>query len=134
VVGTFRIVKPDASVALYEMLSISAEPDGVFMRLRHFDSGLMPWKSEADGPIVLKLETFEQSRGTFRPNSEANGAPSFKADIHTAVFRRISGSDTLGTITYERIRDTMRTVVAFTPESKRETLRFEMRRVMGGPN
>ncbi len=132
--GAFRIVKPDGSVALYEMLSISAEPDGVVMRLRHFDSGMMPWKSEAEGPIVLKLETLEQTRGIFRPNSEANGSPSFKADIHTAVFRRVSGSGTLGTITYERIRDTMRTAVAFTPESKREPLRFEMRRVTDGPN
>ena len=107
IMGAFRMVKPDGSLAFYEILSISAEPDGVFMRLRHFDAKLTA-REEKDAPVALKLETIEKSR---------------------AVFRKISGSVSLDTITYERTGDVLNSEVAFTPESKRTTLRFEMHRL-----
>jgi hypothetical protein len=92
---------------MQEILCITAEPKGVFLRLRHFDAKLIG-REEKDAPIVLKLESVEDDR---------------------AVFKTISGSATLRTITYQRVGQALRGEVAFTPESKRETITSEMRRL-----
>jgi len=106
--GTFRMVKPDGTLAVQEALAIVAEENGVFMRVRHFDAA-MTAREEKDAPIVLQLEQIVD---------------------RTAVFRKVSGSKSLDTITYRRTsEDVLASEVAFTPESKRETLRFEMTRV-----
>ena len=107
IVGTFRVVGADGGLRMQEVLAIVAEPEGVFMRLRHFDAKMVS-REEKDAPIVLKLEKAEGERG---------------------VFRCVSGSKSLATITYWRIEQTLHSEVAFTPESKREALRFEMGRL-----
>ncbi len=104
--GVFRIVKPDGALQMQETLLITAEPDGVYLRLRHFDAKLIA-REDKEVPIVLKLE---------------------KAESNRALFRKVSGSVSLDTITYERTGQTLRGAVLFTPESKRETIKFEMRR------
>ena len=109
--GVFRIVTPDGTLQMQETLLITAEPDGLFLRLRHFDAKLIS-REEKDAPIVLKLEKGESNR---------------------AVFRKVSGSASLDTITYERVNQTLRGAVVFTPESKRETIKFEMRRLAVQP-
>ncbi len=105
--GVFRMINPDGALHMQEILTISAEPDGVYMRLRHFDAALIA-REEKDAPIVLKLE---------------------KSGERLAVFRKVSGSASLDTITYRREDKTLHGEVAFAPESKRETIRFEMRRM-----
>lgn len=50
--GALRAVRADGTAGLFELMTLTAEPDGVTMRLRHFGSALNPWASEADGPIV----------------------------------------------------------------------------------
>ncbi len=109
--GTFRMMSADGALNMQEVLSIVAEPDGVYMRLRHFDSKMVS-REEKDAPIVLKLESTGNQR---------------------AAFRCISGSKSLSTITNWRIEQTLHSEIAFTPESKRETLKFEMRRLAVHP-
>jgi hypothetical protein len=105
-VGVFRIADADGSLRLEEALAITAEPSGVYLRVRHFDAK-MTAREEKDAPIVLKLESSAENR---------------------AVFRKVSGSASLDTITYERKGQILNGDVAFTPESKREALKFAMRR------
>lgn len=50
--GALRAVRTDGSAGLFELITLTAGPEGVTMRLRHFDAALNPWASEADGPIV----------------------------------------------------------------------------------
>lgn len=108
-VGAFRVVNPDGTAALHELMTISAEAEGVFMRLRHFDAKLSPWASEAEGPIVLQLESMREGE---------------------AAFRIVSGSKTLEAIAYRLTAEgKLASEVAFTPESGREALRLEMGRV-----
>ncbi len=109
--GTFRMTGADGALKMQEVLSIVAEPDGVYMRLRHFDPKLVS-REEKDAPIVLKLESAGGQR---------------------AVFRCVSGSKSLATITNWRVGQTLHSDVAFTPESKRETIKFEMRRLAVHP-
>lgn len=48
--GVFRLVTGD-SVDLVEIMTLTEEEGGMTYRLRHFDTALVPWKSEADGPM-----------------------------------------------------------------------------------
>lgn len=105
--GTFRMAGVNGALNMQEVLAIVAEPDGVYMRLRHFDAKMVS-REEKDAPIVLKLEAAGGQR---------------------AVFRCISGSKSLASITNWRVEQTLHSEIAFTPESKRETLKFEMRRL-----
>lgn len=111
-VGTFRMTESDGSLRMQEVLAIVAEPDGVYMRLRHFDARMVS-REEKDAPIVLKLESSVARRATFRC---------------------IAGSKSLATITTWRVDQTLHSEVAFTPESGRETLKFEMQRFEARPD
>jgi len=111
IVGTFRVVGEDGGLRMQEALAIVAEPEGVFMRLRHFDAKMVS-REEKDAPIVLKLEKAEGDRG---------------------VFRCVSGSKSLATITYWRIEQMLHSEVAFTPESKRTPLTSAFRRPAARP-
>lgn len=51
------------------------------------------------------------------------------ANIGRAVFRKVAGSASLDALTYERAGDVLKSEVAFTTESKRTALKFEMRRI-----
>lgn len=53
--GVLRWYADDGSVRMWELVTITAEPDAVRMRIRHFDTDVNPWGSEADGPMVLRL-------------------------------------------------------------------------------
>lgn len=64
--GTLRHVT-NGEVTLYELISIerSTAPDGsprFEMLLRHFSAGLVPWASEADGPMRLALNEAKPGR------------------------------------------------------------------------
>lgn len=111
IIGSFRMCGTDGALKLQEALAIVAQTDGVHMRLRHFDPKLIP-REEKEAPITLKLESAAGQR---------------------AVFRCVSGSKSLATISYWRVEQTLHSAVAFTPDSKREPLLFEMRRLAAHP-
>jgi hypothetical protein len=110
IVGTFRTMErsQSAGLVLQEALSITADADGVFMRIRHFDARMIA-REEKDAPIVLRLESLAGKR---------------------AVFRKVSGSKSLDSITYELTdAHTLASEVSFTPESGRTPLKFQMVRL-----
>ena len=77
-------------------------------RLRHFDAQLTP-REDRDSPIVLRLES---------------------ARDNAAVFRKVSGSQSLDRIEYHLTGPgVLRAEVIFTPESGRRTLAFDMKPV-----
>ena len=45
----------DGTTRLCELTAIEQTADGPVLRLRHFSRSLEPWKSEAEGPITMKL-------------------------------------------------------------------------------
>lgn len=55
ITGALRWYADDGTVRMYELMTITAEPDAVRLRIRHFDKHMNPWKSEADGPLILTL-------------------------------------------------------------------------------
>lgn len=74
-VGTFRFVK-DGKAALYEFMLIEQTPNGLVLKLKHFNPGLIGWEEKAQVhsyPLIefrKGLAVFEQadkkSRLTFR--------------------------------------------------------------------
>ncbi len=63
-VGMLRWVK-DGKATMYELMSVVDGEDGQHLRLRHFDRGLVPWKSEKDGPMKLKAVKVTKSEAVF---------------------------------------------------------------------
>jgi hypothetical protein len=111
--GLFRMVEPNGTVDFQELTTINAEPDGVFLRLRHVhgpDMMVKPTEAEAQ---VFKLRTDAPLDGS---------SATFDAVVHarnvTAVtYRRVDaqtleltvnltpgGRTTQRVITYRRLR------------------------------
>ena len=63
-VGCFRWSR-GGEVWLYEIMVIEVEGDSLVFRLRHFDRGLKPWASEADGPLTYPLAELASGRVVF---------------------------------------------------------------------
>lgn len=69
--GVLRWIAEDGSVRMYELMTLTAEPDGVRLRIRHFDAAMNPWKSEADGPLTARLT--DSSSGAHVFSAEPSG-------------------------------------------------------------
>ncbi|MBX3365137.1 MAG: hypothetical protein KF866_10255 [Phycisphaeraceae bacterium] len=63
--GMFRWLGDDGRIRLLELLSITHEPDGVMLRLRHFRPGLIAWADE-DQPSPLALVEHGAGLARFR--------------------------------------------------------------------
>ena len=64
-VGSLRWARGEG-VWLYELLAIEADEEhGLVFRLRHFDRGLEPWSSEAEGALAYPLHDLTESRAVF---------------------------------------------------------------------
>jgi hypothetical protein len=63
-VGMWRLVV-GGKAKLYEMFTITAEPEGLVMRLRHFDRSGVGWE-EKDRPLVLKLVRSKEKEAVFQ--------------------------------------------------------------------
>lgn len=64
-VGTFRWAR-EGGVWMYELMSIEADDEaGLVFHLRHFDRGLAPWESEAEGAMRYPLASLEENRVVF---------------------------------------------------------------------
>ena len=72
--GVLRWIAEDGTVRMYELMSLTAEPDGVRLRIRHFDGAMTPWASEAGGPVTARLTDSTDGRHTFAIEP-AGGSP-----------------------------------------------------------
>ncbi len=106
IMGMFRWVNADGSPNIFEILTITEEPEGVFLRLRHLDGKLQPWTSE---PVPLTLKLAEASDGK-------------------AVFRAVETEKKLAAVTYHsETPDSLRVLVEFPAEGS-EPLDFRFKR------
>ncbi len=71
-VGTFREVT-DGKLQLYEFMVLEAEDEHVVLRLRHFNPGLVPWPSERDGPLTMRMTERGEKKAVFE--DPARGFP-----------------------------------------------------------
>ncbi len=95
--GVFRMTG-DGAVQLVEIMTLTEVDDGIVYRLRHFDTALVPWKSEADGPIQAKAVLVDKDSVRFE----------------------FEEGDDLEAITYDRDGDKMTAKVIFPEDSGRE--------------
>lgn len=64
IMGVFRWVRGDKTW-MYELLTLTAEGEDVFFRLRHFNSpALTPWE-EKDGALTYKMVLLEKDKVVF---------------------------------------------------------------------
>lgn len=63
-VGHFSVVHEGAA-RLYELMVLEEDASGVTLRIRHFNRGLEPWASEADGPLEMRLIDAGEGRAVF---------------------------------------------------------------------
>lgn len=104
--GVFRLVTGD-SVELVEIMTLTEEGGGMTYRLRHFDTALVPWKSEVNGPM------------------ESTGVTVIDRDSVRFEFDDASGVDA---ITYDREGDTLTARVLFPEGSGREPFELVFQR------
>ncbi|MDZ4829894.1 MAG: DUF6265 family protein [Phycisphaerae bacterium] len=107
--GAFRWLKPDGSPMMFEMLTITVEPDATRLRLRHYTPTLTA-KEDADKPLTLKLTQSSSSRAVFEAEKDAHD---------------------LSRIVYEVTGDELKIAVEFVQgEKPREPLKFVMKRTV----
>lgn len=70
--GMLRWYKADGTVRMFELMTITAEPEAVRLRIRHFDGTMNPWASEADGPVVARLTDSKDDRYVFTVEPEGD--------------------------------------------------------------
>lgn len=105
--GMFRWCTPDGTPAIFEILAITAEPEGVAFRLRHFSPTLVA-KEEKGEPLMLRLTSSSPGRAVFSASSHARD---------------------LASITYVAAGpDRLHIDVVFVAESTREPLKFDLKR------
>jgi hypothetical protein len=63
-VGMWRLVV-GGKAKLYELLTITAEPDGLVLRLRHFDRSGVGWE-DREHPLVLRLVRSKEGEAVFQ--------------------------------------------------------------------
>jgi hypothetical protein len=101
-VGAFRMAGAGGKVSMYELMAIEldgpaaheaasdgpiipgqergAGPQRLVFRLRHFNRGLEPWKSEAAGPLSFTIQSLGENQAVF-----ANPEPGFPRQV---IYRR----------------------------------------------
>jgi hypothetical protein len=83
--GATRLVV-DGQTRLYELSALEQQGDDIFLRLRHFGTGLVPWTSEADGARSWRLTQLDGCEARFEDPTAL--------DLQTIVYRR-AGEDGL---------------------------------------
>lgn len=105
VMGMFRWLRPDGTPIIFEILTITEEKDGVYLRLRHFSPTLSATE-EKEAPMTLRLA---------------------EASAHKAVFKAVPGETRLAAVTYSLpAKDTLSILVEF--DGEREPLKFSLKR------
>ncbi len=104
--GVFRM-SGDGAVQLVEIMTLTEVEAGVMYRLRHFDTALVPWKSEADGPVEAKAVLVDEDSVRFE----------------------FEDGDDIEAITYDRDGNEMTARVIFPESSGREAFVLIFERV-----
>lgn len=104
--GMFRWCKPDGTPAMFEILTLTEEPEGLMLRLRHFSAKLAA-KEDKDAPVTLKLARLIGQRAVF--------------EVH-------SHGGSLASVTYDRVQSVLNVTVEFAADAKRPPLKFAMQR------
>lgn len=79
--GCVRWFRPDGTVRMLELLTIDAAADATRLSIRHFDGGMSPWPSEAEGPMVCVLEPGDGAAKTFRGSERAGAVQTMTYDL-----------------------------------------------------
>ncbi len=61
--ASYRFIK-DGKVQFYEFLVIEQTPEGLYLRLKHFNKGLIGWE-EKDKSLVSPLTSLEKNKAVF---------------------------------------------------------------------
>lgn len=88
IVGMWRWVV-GGNAKLYELLTITAEAEGLVLRLRHFDRMSVGWEDK-DHPLILKLVRSKESEAVF----EGTGTKGFLR----LSYRRVDAETLTGTL------------------------------------
>lgn len=96
--GMYRQTREGATT-LYELAVIEPGPEGPVLRIRHFHPGLVPWASEADGPLVCPLGEVGE------------------AGARRVAFTGPAGSG-LSSIVFERVEDGLHVTVGLAGEGE----------------
>ena len=78
--GVFRMTG-DGRVQLVEIMTLTEEEDGLVYRLRHFNTALVPWKSEADGPMQSSAVVLVDEDSVRFEFNEASGIEAITYDL-----------------------------------------------------
>ncbi len=79
--AALRRIDSEGNATLLELLTLTAEPDGVRFRIRHMDGAMIPWLSEADGPMVALATGSDGGVLTFRSEARARSTVGMVYDI-----------------------------------------------------
>ncbi len=69
IIGMFRWISAEGEIDMLEMLSITEEADGIYLRLVHYNAKLAAWEDE---PITLKMRSLEDRLVRFEPVNEGD--------------------------------------------------------------
>lgn len=69
--GMWRVVQ-SGRPQIFELLAVSEEPEGIVLRLRHFDPRLVA-REDKESPVTLRLTAVQGARATFEGPSGASG-------------------------------------------------------------
>jgi hypothetical protein len=103
--GCFRWCRADGTPAMFEMLAITREDAGVFLRLHHYSAALKG-KEERDQPLTLRLSSVEGRKAVFAAHEHAK-------ELASVIY---DGTDA----------SKLHIEIIFTPESKRDKLVFDL--------
>lgn len=66
IVGCFRWLKKTGKPSMFEILALTEEDDGIYLRLHHYSSKLVG-KEPSDKPLTLRLSKIEVNTAEFTP-------------------------------------------------------------------
>lgn len=78
--GVFRM-SGEAQVDLVEIMTMTETDEGVVYRLRHFDTALVPWASEAEGPMEARVVIVDTDTARFEIITEDTGVEAIVYDV-----------------------------------------------------
>lgn len=88
--GMFRIIRPSGAPSFFEITAITVEPEGTFLRLRHFHAALDVHGEEKDANVFklvsagngqAAFEGVERTRGVARVIYRAEGASGLSMQV-----------------------------------------------------
>ncbi len=107
--GTFRMTAPDdegvSRVSVVEIMTITEDDESgeLVYRLRHFDTSLVPWASEADGPIQAVVTLGGEQRLRFHPTDPEGDIESFEYAVEGETLTAIVNFKTEGREPFELV-------------------------------